>query len=91
MRTMKQLALMSLTWGLCGCEAAPPPAPEPELDSLEADISEISKELLACEQRENDRLRAELTALDVDIAKARQEAAELLLTSGPNRKPKRKP
>lgn len=74
---MKRVAVVVAAWSVFGCEATPP-VPPPEPDHLAADIAKLDSDLLACMQRENDRLRAERDELDTKIAAARREAYELL-------------
>lgn len=73
---MKQYVLVIGAWLFFGCESAQP-LPAPAEPNLAAAIAELNADLLACMQRENDRLREEKAALDAKIAAALDEAAAL--------------
>lgn len=86
---VKQWISAVLACWIPGCQAASPPEPPPEPDHLVADIAKVNAELLACMQRENDRLREERNELGAKIRAVREEAS--VLAGTPPRKPKRQP
>lgn len=88
---MKQYILLPMALLFLCCESTPPepPEPPPEPDHLAADIAELNAAYLACMNRENERLRADIAVLDVKIAAKLEEAAALV--SAQTRKPRKQP
>ena len=85
---VKQHILVAMALSFLACEAAPP-VPPPEPDHLVKDIAKLNADLLACMQRENDRLRQDRDDLEAKIRIALVEAA--VLASEAPKKPRRQP